>query len=493
MLASFRVARTVGDRLSHNGPLPHGLPGLRCFQRVQIACACSTCKTPSCRPEEAAKRFSTRTPEQKAAALLRLKDFAATKNGHCLSENYVNLLVKLTWQCEHGHVWQASPGSVLHAKSWCPRCAADRCSITLKRLQDHAQARSGKCLSTECKNSRSWVRWQCEKGHVWESTAKQVLYRNSWCPECSQSSRKRRKLSLQDLRTHAASCGGQCLAPEYTGMMTRVPWQCQHGHSWHATPNSVLNSHSWCPVCAGVVPIGLERLRKHAAKKGGVCLATEYANNWTKVTWKCRFGHTWQSMPRNVLNRNNWCPHCQKICPSRLQTHAASFGGQCLAKSYSSSHNKVLWECREGHQWKARATNVLHQKTWCPQCAVSYWRTESEIRSILEFIFHPFQFVSSYPSFLEGLQLDGYCPELRLAFEYQGQQHYDPNNYFHFGDPSSFRAQQERDSRKERLCRENGVRLVLVPFFAKDKRTFVVSALLQWFAISEVTPVALVA
>ena len=80
--------------------------------------------------------------------------------------------------------------------------------------------------------------------------------------------------------------------------------------------------------------------------------------------------------------------------------------------------------------------------------------------------------------------MDGYCPDLLLAFEYQGEQHYDPENYFNFGDPSKFHAQQERDARKVELCRDAGVRLLVIPCFVNDKRTFVLTALLQWFAWS---------
>ena len=137
------------------------------------------------------------------------------------------------------------------------------------------------------------------------------------------------------------------------------------------------------------------------------------------------------------------------------------------------------------------ACNVINGKTWCPTCATSIWRTEAGIRDILETIFFPSKFGSCYPQFLEGLQLDGYCRELSLAFEYQGEQHYDSENYFHFGEISSFEAQQERDIKKRELCKAAGVRLVLIPYFANDKRTFVVTALLQWFCIEDITAVAL--
>ena len=437
------------------------------------------------------KQSSHRTCMTKGDLLRRLQDHAASKGGSCLAEFYQNAKMKVQWECEHGHRWHATPASILNQKSWCPQCAVETRRISLERLRDHARQRDGKLLSTKYTNSKHKYRWQCKLGHTWEAAACNVLNNDTWCPECAQKQKVWTWRSLQDLQEHAASRGGRCLATEYCGVRKKVQWECKEGHRWLATPDTVLNHNSWCPVCAQCAPVGLERLRKHAAQRGGKCLATEYVNARSKVPWKCERGHVWEATVASVLNLGRWCPHCRKIGLLRLQAHAASLGGKCLAKSYKNKSVKLLWDCREGHRWKATAHSVMNGKTWCPICAASGWRTEAEIRDILQTIFFPSKFDSNYPKFLEGLQLDGYCRELSLAFEYQGEQHYDPDNYFHFGDISSFEAQQERDIRKRELCQAAGVRLVLVPYFANDKRTFIVTALLQWFSIEDIAPIVL--
>eukprot|EP00439_Symbiodinium_sp_Y106_P037894 s2725_g4.t1 len=419
----------------------------------------------------------------------RLNGHAAALGGECLAIEYKNTKTKVPWQCQHGHTWDTTPHSVLIKRSWCPECAMNKRRIPLQRLQDCARARGGRCLSTSKYNrSKGKVPWQCELGHRWKATPDRVLNGRTWCPTCSRKGRTHKKRSLKDLQEHAASLGGRCLSTAYEGMKALVVWQCHEGHTWTATPGNVVNRKTWCPVCAGNASLDLRRLQEHAARRRGKCLATEYANNMSKVAWQCKHGHTWDATPQNVLNNGTWCPHCRKIGLARIRTHAASLGGQCLAKSYKNSSEKLLWECKDGHRWEASAHSVLHGKSWCPQCAASTWRTEAEIRSILETVFHPASFPTCYPPFLERLQLDGYCLDLGLAFEYQGEQHYDPENYFHFGEPSSFRAQRERDARKVDLCTEAGVRLLIVPCFVNDKRTFVLTALLQWFSWAQITP-----
>lgn len=62
------------------------------------------------------------------------------------------------------------------------------------------------------------------------------------------------------------------------------------------------------------------------------------------------------------------------------------------------------------------------------------------------------------PPWLDGMELDFYIEELRIAIEVQGQQHFQFVPFFH-KDYDDFNAQQERDKDKAMLCRKNGIQL----------------------------------
>lgn len=63
------------------------------------------------------------------------------------------------------------------------------------------------------------------------------------------------------------------------------------------------------------------------------------------------------------------------------------------------------------------------------------------------------------------LELDRLYRKAKVAFEFQGRQHYQPSSEFHKGD-DDFQRQIERDQLKDALCNTEGIRLITVQ--AKD-------------------------
>jgi hypothetical protein len=75
---------------------------------------------------------------------------------------------------------------------------------------------------------------------------------------------------------------------------------------------------------------------------------------------------------------------------------------------------------------------------------------------------------NGYYSWLESprgasLQLDRYYPELKLAFEFNGRQHYEFNRYMH-KDYKAFEYLQECDKKKRKDCKKHGVTLITIKY-----------------------------
>ena len=65
-----------------------------------------------------------------------------------------------------------------------------------------------------------------------------------------------------------------------------------------------------------------------------------------------------------------------------------------------------------------------------------------------------------------NLELDCFDPELKIAVEYNGIQHYEYIPFFH-KNKEAFLNQKYRDDMKRRICRENGIVLIEVPYTTK--------------------------
>ena len=85
------------------------------------------------------------------------------------------------------------------------------------------------------------------------------------------------------------------------------------------------------------------------------------------------------------------------------------------------------------------------------------------------------------------LELDGYAsdcgPEgdVKIGFEYQGAQHYKYIEYFHGSDPGKLAEQQQRDQIKRDECKDLGIFLLEVPYYAKNKEEFIRNELDEMF------------
>lgn len=271
--------------------------------------------------------------------------------------------------------------------------------------------------------------------------------------------------ALEEMVRVAGRHKGWCLSTTYVNDRTKLLWECVEGHRWEATPNNVKRG-KWCPACRGSVAHGIEAMRELAARHGGTCLSPTYKGAHSRLRWQCDHGHEWDAFPTNVL-RGSWCPYCAgcaRLSLGALQAAAVALGGACLSTTYRNNRQRLTWRCKQGHVWESRADHVLAGH-WCPYCQDR--SGEDACRKWLEGHFsQPFPKV--WPPWLRlstgrKLQLDGYNENLRLAFEYQGTQHYRFVPWFH-KTPQEFEAQKQRDVEKATLCEAHGVYLLVVPF-----------------------------
>lgn len=92
-----------------------------------------------------------------------------------------------------------------------------------------------------------------------------------------------------------------------------------------------------------------------------------------------------------------------------------------------------------------------------------HWLNETYMANLIRKMFPNKKIIRHYrPKWLSGLELDVYIPDIKLAFEYNGIQHYEPVDYF--GGINSFKKQVKRDQLKKELCASRNVDLIIVKY-----------------------------
>lgn len=416
-----------------------------------------------------------------SSTIEEMKKIAAKHGGKCLSEKYEGQEVKLLWQCKNGHKWEAIPKHIIKGIVWCPYCAReiirDKLRYTINEMQEFALKKGGFCISKINKSQSNQFLWQCKNGHKWVATPTKMKQRKYFCARCMG-----RKPSQKDLYKIAKKRGGTCLSTKYINNETKLRWRCKDGHEWEATL-SMVKSGTWCPYCAKKVILTIKEMQELAAKRGGRCLSSKYINSQTKLHWECKHGHVFEASPSHIKTSKSWCPICGykivsekgKYSMDEIRNLATKNGGECLSKEYNAG-DKLLWRCKDGHEWRAKPHAIKNSGTWCPSC--TNFVNEAFIRAIFEKIFNV-KFMKCHPRWLlsgfntRPLELDGYNEKLGVAFEYHGEQHFNKNHYFYKNnDKQNINKRRLYDDVKRKLCEEKGVKLIEIPFSIKQKDYF---------------------
>jgi hypothetical protein len=265
----------------------------------------------------------------------------------------------------------------------------------------------------------------------------------------------RTKPNIQLAQNIAQQHGGKCLSKTVDKTTTKLIWECSVGHKWAAQYRSI-KSGRWCPQCSYMSKKSREF--NWLVKNHGGEVLSKYTNNRIPVTCKCENGHVWSPNLIN-LQKGKWCPYCSgnaKLTIESMKRIAQERGGECLSVKYVNNHSKLEWKCSVGHIWKSRPMDVIKGK-WCPEC--KSFLGERACREILRQL-TSYTFIKSRPKWLNGLELDGYCKELSLAFEYDGEYHH--KVVFSFHDENSLKETQNRDRQKTNSCSNHGVSLIRI-------------------------------
>lgn len=388
--------------------------------------------------------------------------------GKLLSDVYINAGSKLSVQCENGHVWNVTWNS-LYRGIWCPHCFKERCHYSISEVKQFVKEKhNGECLSNELGKCRSKLKFKCSKNHLWEATLNSIMT-GKWCPYCN----KPQKHTVADVK-RLINGRGILLSKEYKCNFAKIEIKCNCGNIFKINFHS-LRKGSWCPCSKKHMKQTIEYIKKFVKEKyNAECLEEEYVDCETLMKFKCNRGHE-RYMPWSGVRSGKWCAECYgniKLTLDKINDFVYDhYFGKCISEKYKNNREPLKFECAVGHQWETNWKNIS-TGCWCPKCSEGFG--ESISRTIFEQMFG-YKFVKIRPEWLindktgRKLELDGYCAELNIAFEYQGRQHFEFVKEFKSTD-ATLQSQIDRDNLKINRCKELGITLIHIPEYSKKFR-----------------------
>ena len=238
------------------------------------------------------------------------------------------------------------------------------------------------------------------------------------------------------------------------------------------------DTHKLCIYCCEVKPIAefLGRSRRPSHNTYcRICAASKGKEYKAKDLEKHRqYNKTYQKEYRAKHREAN----AQKAAENKKQRRLEHFlvakdtvekrGGFMISppEVYQDNHTKLTVKCQDDHLFGISANNIRNGR-WCPECRINI--NEHITIKAAEHLFGK-PFIKVRPDWLRPtpesapLELDGYNEELGIAIEYNGIQHYQYHPFFHNNDSEKFKAQQQRDTWKEKTCKQRGIKFIKVPY-----------------------------
>jgi putative zinc ribbon protein len=208
----------------------------------------------------------------------------------------------------------------------------------------------------------------------------------------------------------------------------------------------------------------IDKINEKVKDKNLICISTIYVGNKNPLEWKCSICNGIFTRSFNEVDRHfTKCPECKKLASWKLaEMEVAQRGGKLLDNHYILSTTKLHIICKNNHDFYISYANLVSVGHWCPLCSKNNNISEEICRAYFEQMFNE-KFPSIRPDWLKNytgrnLELDGYCSTFNLAFEHQGEHHYED-----IFDSGRLELTTKNDQTKINICNKMGVNLIVIP------------------------------
>lgn len=310
------------------------------------------------------------------------------------------------------------------------------------------------------------------------------------CTVCAARERAKQRTKTHDqfVRELSVVNANVEVLSRYVNNGTKIKCRCKvDGFVWETLPHSLLSGHG-CPEC-GRSKNYLASLHRRtheeyvaeiSTKFPHIDVCSQFHNVSERMTYHCRVcGYEWAAVANTLLNcSTRGCPRCagivvqsEDMLVSRLALKQPTVRYLC---GFVRMDKPARFSCIVcGYEWESTPHNVLKSKG-CPHCASSLGEQVVENYLKQRGIDYKTQYRFEGCKSQRPLPFDFYLPNLNIAIEYDGEQHFMPVRFHGRNADSAYQdwqALQERDNIKNDYCTQHGIYLIRIPYTDFDKIT----------------------
>jgi len=323
-----------------------------------------------------------------------------------------------------------------------------------------AKSNGGSVKPSFAESNMTQLAFKCSKGHTFPKTIRAVVSRGGWCDYCRQDIPYNQKEAREMLAESAWT-----LLSNYSAVTELVKVKCHICKVEREGPyfkyfNKPCHHVKRSPELANL------RLEAKVSELGGTVITKGVRRLASIHKFKCLNGHVFELSGQSVVQRSSWCRECGEnwVTRSKVEKLIRERGGTPVAPipETVNSKTKITIRCSLGHEFDNDWNHMAGSSArWCSVCSKGS-KSEEIARTTFRQLFGA-EFKKRRPAWLVNdrgrqMELDGYEPELGIAFEYQGRQHFENVGIYRMGSRLSERIQD--DQRKRKLCKKHGVKLI---------------------------------
>jgi very-short-patch-repair endonuclease len=278
-----------------------------------------------------------------------------------------------------------------------------------------------------------------------------------------------KKLTYKFVKGQIEFQGYKLLSTDYKGNNIKMPVECPKGHRY-ATRYDCFRSGHRCHICSiNDKKLTYQQVKEGVKSFGYELVSADYKNASTNIKVKCSQGHIFVRSWSHLKRQRFGCARCRydkmKWTYKEVQDFIKSKGYRLLSSKYKNCSTKISIKCSKSHIFQMKL-NDFQTGNRCPQCRLH--RNEILLGQILKQIY-PNEVIQSQDNlgFLGRLKVDYSITALKLAFEYDGKQHFKPIDFGCLSEEQAkeaLRLQQIRDCCKNQLCRDNEYVIMRFPY-----------------------------